>query len=758
MRHYVPMLIPLVLCHAVGRADDQSIISDVRFGFQQTVRVATWAPVSVTLFPQQEDFQGRVEVVTPDPSGSQCVVTSDELSIAKGQSRRVNLLTMAGRLETFLTVRIVTDDVIVEARRLSTTGVDETPPDFTVLPHSRRIWLAAGSLQLREPDESESDSTKLSGVVHVAPLNSPGELPDDWRVLSACSTIVLPSGFDVNADQFAALTTWLKRGGHLIVAVGNRTESIDRRQDFLDSGFANLLPAGAELEAAEITDFSGFETYVARKGGEQQFRVPLLNSSEPGTRFRIPGAKTVVSSLNGDLVVRIPVGFGRMTLIGTSLESGPISRWRQGQLFLIKLADSESRTGTKAESTQRISRSGITELSTQLRRSLEGREQEGGRSALVVLGLILLYLLLIGPVDYFLVHRVLKRPRLTWVTFPIIVVLGAILAHSSARATNGTRNEIAQLDCIDVDAESGFVHQTSWGKLYSTENRRFRAALHSKAPAFLSTSSEQDCAIQTAGIVWFGASEQNYGGMYRGGGLELGRTEYRLSKDLQTIEDLPVPVWSSRMLTAESVGETKADLFELALYQGGSGGQLARNSTLTHHLPLPVSDWVLVYGTRAYFFDPEKAGADSESRLMPGRVWSPTDKAVGSQELKSFLTGIYYELTRRDKPGDRQYVSAQREYDPRSTNLDQIVHMLTLHSVAGGRKYTGLTNDALAHLELSSLAPLNRAILIGRLSSPGSILEMNGEAITATQHDTFIRIVLPVQARTGDFELIKLAE
>ena len=36
---------------------------------------------------------------------------------------------------------------------------------------------------------------------------------------------------------------------------------------------------------------------------------------------------------------------------------------------------------------------------------------------------ILVYILIVGPLDYFLLKRVFKRLELTWITFPAIVVV-----------------------------------------------------------------------------------------------------------------------------------------------------------------------------------------------------------------------------------------------------------------------------------------------------------------------------------------------
>ena len=73
----------------------------------------------------------------------------------------------------------------------------------------------------------------------------------------------------------------------------------------------------------------------------------------------------------------------------------------------------------------------------------------------LVAGLILIYLLLIGPGDYFLLRKLGGRMTWTWLTFPAVVVLVCLGAYVLAHAMKGSEVKINQLDLVDVDAASG---------------------------------------------------------------------------------------------------------------------------------------------------------------------------------------------------------------------------------------------------------------------------------------------------------------
>ncbi len=67
---------------------------------------------------------------------------------------------------------------------------------------------------------------------------------------------------------------------------------------------------------------------------------------------------------------------------------------------------------------------GYSDLAGQMRSALD--RFTGVRQApfWLVAGLIVAYILLIGPGDYFFLRKVVRRMEWTWLTFPSIVVLG----------------------------------------------------------------------------------------------------------------------------------------------------------------------------------------------------------------------------------------------------------------------------------------------------------------------------------------------
>ena len=69
----------------------------------------------------------------------------------------------------------------------------------------------------------------------------------------------------------------------------------------------------------------------------------------------------------------------------------------------------------------------------------------------IVAGLVVIYILLIGPIDYLIVKKWFKRMELTWITFPIWVVLFSVGAYVLAYWLKGDQLRVNQAELVDID-------------------------------------------------------------------------------------------------------------------------------------------------------------------------------------------------------------------------------------------------------------------------------------------------------------------
>ena len=129
--------------------------------------------------------------------------------------------------------------------------------------------------------------------------------------------------------------------------------------------------------------------------------------------------------------------------------------------------------GTSSAAAAQVLPIGSTDLSSQLRVALE--QFRGVK--LIPFGwvafFIFLYILLIGPGDYFFLKKVLKRMELTWITFPTIVVTVSLVAYYAAYVLKGNDLLVNKVDVVDIDQAAGLARGNTWISLFSPQNRDY---------------------------------------------------------------------------------------------------------------------------------------------------------------------------------------------------------------------------------------------------------------------------------------------
>ncbi|MBL6705582.1 MAG: hypothetical protein ISQ06_05685 [Planctomycetaceae bacterium] len=731
-------------------------IESVEVGIGQVTRPGIWTRLQVQL-ASTEAIECRVEATATDPTGNPATYPSAVIKLAANSSATTTLYFMPGRLEETVSLKVVAEEgSVLASRRLKAAESISEQADFSVVRHSVPVWLVAGTIGGSRTSKSNQESIQNAVIergIHFTSLESARDLPTQWQAYSATSTVFLAGSFDLNEEQSAALNQWVRHGGHVVAIVGTRVEELT------SSPIADWILKDREVAASSLSDLSGLEAYA-----HSSFRIPIAARIK-GAIIRSQDGADVVTGIEGPLLTRSAHGFGRITMLGVDLDKAPLARWRALDSFVAAIADLPTVSLDEDSAGERISHSGVTELATQFQIGMETIPHVGERSTLSVLGVVLLFLLAIGPLDYFLVHRVLKKPGLTWMTFPAIVVGAGLLASSVAGGANGTDIRSRMCELIDLDAGSGFARQTVWSTIYSPEHRRYRVEISRDSSTLETGSAETPSAadIEPARrdsskgwLRWIAAPESNFGGMYRAAGLNLGGAAYTYSENRDEIQNLPIPAASDRILAASETYTVSTDLFDLNLKQAGTG-HLSRDSTFTHHLPGPIDDWVLVFGNRIYFHDYLGGDVLGSSAIEPGVVWSSSGKTTGGRELKSFLTGSRFQRTGRKGLGSAgdEFEHTQVDWDRREIDLQTILRMVTFHKIAGGRAYTGLMNDAFSGLELSDSLPLDRAVLFGRLKNSAAGIQLDGQLRQADRQESFIRVLLKVEDAPAEVSLPK---
>jgi hypothetical protein len=450
---------------------------------------------------------------------------------------------------------------------------------------------------------------------------------------------------------------------------------------------------------------------------------------------------TVLSMMSGlPLVVRGTHGFGRVTLIALDVDQKPFSDWVDRSLFWVRAIELRRPRGDQAAGGPnmgggtRFYQYGASDLSTQLRVALE---QFPGVKLIPfgwVAFFIFLYILLIGPGDYFFLKKVLKRMELTWITFPTIVVTVSLVAYYAAYVLKGNDLLVNKVDVVDIDQVAGLARGNTWLSLFSPQNRDYTIRVipqpleRDAPPAAVTDSSSVPVRPPTGTEVvtsWYSAPEDQFGAMGNSGrrfSFAGSGYTYEPTAGVEQLENVRIPIWSTKCISSRWFGPA-APLVDSDLQPMGTD-RLA--GIVTNRQSVAMEDAILAFGKQVYLLGTLAPGASVRVELTSDRNLSGLLK----EKQRNFMS---------DQPWNR---------DRQINRADLMLSAMFHDSESTLASDHVLANDPLHDLDLTGLLALKRPMLVARINRPGAQLRLdNVPSPPKMDQLTLVRIILPLKQK-----------
>jgi hypothetical protein len=290
------------------------------------------------------------------------------------------------------------------------------------------------------------------------------------------------------------------------------------------------------------------------------------------------------------LVVQGACGLGRVVVVAVDLDEGPFiaDSYAEGQRsFWGRLLGEFGLRAVESAARSSLERAEPGELADTLQRGLEEFDGVTAVPFGVVALLILLYIALVGPLDYFLLKKVFKRLEWTWVTFPLLVVAVCVAVYFSATALKGDQARGNRLDVVEVDLAGGRVYGTTWLTVFSPRITSYTVGAEpepawASAPAGAPLVSVLETPARAARL----------------GAAATYRQAYAYAPDATALERVPVAVWATRSFSALWVGR----LDPARPPVGGSLRMLGEwpSGKVVNNLPVRLRDPVLFFRGKCY--------------------------------------------------------------------------------------------------------------------------------------------------------------
>ncbi len=487
----------LVVLLAINTSALAALQFDVFLGYDGLLPEACWFPVVCEIKNDGPAFNGRVEI-KGGYNQEQTLYMGVELPT--GSLKRLVLpMFSSGRGFSSWDVRLLDEHGKVRSEQLGVRA---------------RKQIAHGTPLLgampRTPSGTPNIKPILAQGAELQPACArmlPSIFPDNPLVLEGMSCLYLNSerATDLTINQVDALLGWLNSGGHLIVGVEQPSDinASSWLKNVLPCEVKDLRTLPKHPELQEWLRSATWGTNSQRSMGfPNQFGGGVREAPDPSANanpfsdltsdfdFESKEIQVAVAQVRdgqvecaaGDtpLILSAQRGRGRVTALLFSPEREPVRSWRELPTFWAKIAEVPGAWYRSKD------------LYTQA-----GWSTDGVFGAMIdtrqvhklpvgwLLLLLMVYLVVIGPLDQFWLKR-LGKPMLTWITFPCYVVFFSLLIYFIGYKLRAGESEWNELHVVDVllNGTAAELRGHSYSSVYSPANQRYTLESQQKFATF----------------------------------------------------------------------------------------------------------------------------------------------------------------------------------------------------------------------------------------------------------------------------------
>lgn len=710
---------------------DASETAPVTVGINGHYRVGSWTAVR---WPEAagRTADDRVSIETLDGDGTRVIYRQPREGFTAAQRGARRGYAIAGSEAAPLVIRDESNVLI--STRFPERGSPSRGPAMVPL---GMPWIVALGDPMGIDQIGVNELLDRGASVAVSQPRRAVALPDsvlgydgvDLLVINSSGRALLGA---LNEKQSGAIVDWVLGGGQLLITLGESAPALLETAPWL----YRLLPLSAEELVISTMNPSGLETFTSSQTRLEPFAGVEL-PREAGWTL-VTGRTTRRVSV--PLAARYHAGFGQVTAIAADLENPPLADWPERMALITRL------TGTLLESAEqrRLSArrtTGFNDLAGQMRATLDRFEVKRSVPFSVIALIVIGWIAVIGPLDYWVLNRVLGRPLLGWLSFPLMAIgLSVLLVFAARPATPaegqpGDREATAvrynRVEVVDIDTAENVGRGFAWSHLYSHPARR--VAMDVSGGEVLRRVSERVDMMLTTPLGFADAAF---------GGIEIAGEDARLppytvamrdGTTLRgTIEGLPLAPRSSKSLATRY--RFQPQLSAENVIERRPGSELLQGE-LVNPLPVDLLDGMLIYRNWVYLLPTRFPAGGRIASLDSLRQKNFRWQLTRQKALESATETEAWDAAQYDAPG-------------------RVMEMLMFHQAAGGTRYTGLRHEPLSFLDLSDLLSDDRCLLVGRLAEPATevqLSEASGSGLADASSEagadtlTMIRVMLPVQ-------------
>ena len=408
-----------------------------KLGFDGYCKDNHWMPVQVEVENTGADLNATVQVSYKNGAGGNTITSLEVLLPANSRKEFFLYIYPQG------TLRSMHVDLLSGRRLLKKIDL----PISCLAPENMVFGVLA-----ENPSTYDvlNEVKPLTGFVRVAQLTI-ADLPANtqaWRSLDALIISNVDTG-RLTAEQKQALSSWLGAGGKLLLFGGIKWQSTV-------AGLKDFLPVEIN-STVTLNGLPALQDYL--KGSALPETGTVLAIGKPKDE-----ATVILEQEGSPILVQRQMGAGAVYYFAADPALQPLSKWSG----MKNLYDHLLGFRPPAPAWGNRQSFGYYEMN----QALATIPELGLPSVFYICGLLVLYVIIIGPVHYLVLRR-LKRRELGWVTIPALVVMFTGVAYSSGLLYRGTTPILNRLTVMQAwdGVEHARVH--SLVGIYSPVRARY---------------------------------------------------------------------------------------------------------------------------------------------------------------------------------------------------------------------------------------------------------------------------------------------
>ncbi|MBI5928266.1 MAG: hypothetical protein HY862_03090 [Chloroflexi bacterium] len=393
---------------------------DIKAGFQSYYRDGEWIPLEVTLINNGRDLRGNVQVHAQNAGQATETLYQTPITVARNSSKTiffyVSLSDRASEIEVEIAdnngriLKVQSEQIKQLAARDVLYGVVTESP--------------IGAVDMTNQPVGRGSSYQATLTLDDIPFDA-----DALRALDVLLFFDVDTG-TLSAEQRDAIKNWVVGGGHLIIHGGPNWQRTT-------AGLMDVMPT-------QPNGTRNFETLTAL-GDYLSHPSDALNKPTIVTaNTPKENAKVLLSIEDTPIIVRQTLGAGAVDFVALDPQTEPLRSYTDTDVIWYSLL---------VNGPVRPSWSyGFADwdIANDASRIITGFDLP---SVFQLIGFLILYIALIGPINYYLL-RWIGRRELAWFTIPALIIVFTLLAYFTGFSLRGNSATVSHLAIVQVFPDS----------------------------------------------------------------------------------------------------------------------------------------------------------------------------------------------------------------------------------------------------------------------------------------------------------------